>query len=282
MFEADESVCTAGIDLTEFKTQSAAVARRNRTKINSRNGRYFCAARVRDNDTGFDVAIDATLRAAALRAAQTGMSEDSILSVRPEDLRKKLRKESRTTLIIFVVDASDSMSTQARMAAAKGAVLALLTRAYQSRNRVALIVFEGERARVLLHPTTSVALARERLRRLPTGGETPFADGLLQAWRMIQAERLKEPDVRPLLVVISDGEANVALEEGRPYDEEVCSLAESIRKDGIQSIAIDTTPTLASRDKMKRIAEALDAAYHPIDRLRAANVLEALRSHQRY
>ena len=280
MFDADESVCTADLDMTDFKARSASASRRTRSKTSSIRGHCFRAAPVRQGDTDFDIAVDATLRAAASRITRSDRFENAPLSIRPEDLRKKLRRESPTTLIVFVVDVSDSMSTEARMSAAKGAVLALLTTAYQNRNRVALIVFEGEKAKVLLRPTTSVFLARDRLRRLPTGGETPFADGLLQAWKVIQTERRKDPEIAPLLVVISDGDANVPLVEGRPYLEEVCMLAESIRNDGIESIAIDTTPTLSPKDKMQRIANALGATYHHVDRLRAGTVLEAVRSHQ--
>ncbi|MFH1738478.1 MAG: magnesium chelatase, partial [bacterium] len=132
-------------------------------------------------------------------------------------------------------------------------------------------------AEVLLHPTTSVTLAQERLWRLPTGGTTPFADGLHTAWQIIKTERAKDPDIQPLLVVISDGDANVGLGDGQAYIEEICALARQIRQDRIRSVAIDTKPLLRQTGEMLRIAQSLDAKYHPIDRLRTKNVVEAVR-----
>jgi magnesium chelatase subunit D len=110
-------------------------------------------------------------------------------------------------LVLFVVDASGSMAARQRMAAAKGAVLALLLQAYQRRDRVGLIAVRGEGASLLLPPTASVELAELRLRALPTGGRTPLAhvglggDPLADA--RAEATRLAERGI-PALVVDSE------------------------------------------------------------------------------
>lgn len=97
-----------------------------------------------------------------------------------DDVRFKLRASPVGSLTVFVVDASGSMAARRRMALAKGAVLRLLLRAYQTRDEVALIAFRGAAAEVLLPPTSSVHLASLRLRDLPTGGRTPWP------WRCAQ------------------------------------------------------------------------------------------------
>lgn len=232
---------------------------------------------VRDGERFFDVAIDSTLRAAILR--QVGNRQPGAFSVAPADLRKKLFTHPRRRLIVFVVDASDSMGkgTLARMRAAKGAALAILARACQSRSRLAMVAFWDESAEVVLPPTASRTLAQERLKSMPTGGATPFADGLLKAWKVVRAERLKDPEITPLLVVISDGEANVPLDPARNTTrvmEELLALARRIGQERIHCIAIDTKPTWDKPHDMPAIAEALGAAYHHIDGLKAKNVVE--------
>jgi len=272
VFDADELVCVADIDLGEIKAKSKPLGRKSDTRTPSRSGRYVTSRPVQDQEHLVDMAIDATLRAAAL--SHTGRTES--FSVERHDLRRKIRKRPQCNLVVFLVDASDSMGTHRRMAAAKGAILALLTGAYQKRDRVALVSFRGMQAEILLPPTASVTLARDRLRRLPTGGATPFADGLLKAWRTIQMERIKDPKVNPLLVVISDGDANVPLESGRAIFKELCGLAQAIHEDGIRSLVIDTNTELTPSDEMLRIAEALGARYHHIKELKARSLIDAV------
>jgi magnesium chelatase subunit D len=106
---------------------------------------------------------------------------------------------------VFCVDASGSMGARRRMARVKGAVLALLTDAYQRRDRVALVTFRGERAELVLPPTASVERAAAALASLPTGGRTPLAAGLAQAELVIRLEACRDPSRRALALVVTDG-----------------------------------------------------------------------------
>jgi magnesium chelatase subunit D len=131
--------------------------------------------------------------------------------IEPWDVQEKVREARTGSLILFLVDASGSMGAQRRMVAVKGAILSLLLDAYQRRDRVGLISFRGAGADLLLPPTGSVDLAQVHLRDLPTGGRTPLGHGLYLALDVIERERLKDRDVLPLLVLLSDGRANVPL-----------------------------------------------------------------------
>ncbi len=269
-------ICVQDIDLEAIDINGQTVGRRSPHHIYAKSGRYVTSAPVREGERYFDVALDATLRAAMLRPNPSDKS--GAPAIRPADLRKKRYKRPQKTLIVFVVDASDSMGqgTFARMKAAKGAALAILTQARLKRHRVGMVAFRDKSAQVVLQPTESLSLARQRLNQLPTGGATPFAHGLVKAWRMIKTERLKDPSVRPLMVVISDGEANI------PYDEknnafkimdELLLISEKIGEDRIASVVIDTKPRRGRSEEMASVASALNGSYHHIDGLKAGNVV---------
>ena len=147
-----------------------------------------------------DLALAATLRAAALRAGSKGLL--------PSDLREHVRAGREGNLVVFCVDASGSMGARRRMAAVKGAVLGLLLDAYQRRDRVALVSFRGGEAELILAPTSSVERAAAPLQRMATGGGTPLAAGLDRTTALIAAERRRDPDRRSFALVVTDGRAS--------------------------------------------------------------------------
>ncbi|MEM2145318.1 MAG: ATP-binding protein, partial [Candidatus Jordarchaeaceae archaeon] len=67
-----------------------------------------------------DIAVDASLRAAALRLSRNSDNHEPF-TINSEDLRVKLRKTKTSFLIILVVDSSGSMNVYDRIEAAKGA-----------------------------------------------------------------------------------------------------------------------------------------------------------------
>jgi magnesium chelatase subunit D len=147
--------------------------------------------------------LPATVLAAAPYQASRGRTDRLVL--RAEDLRATVHKGREANLVLFVVDASGSMAARQRMRAVKGAVLSLLRDAYQRRDKVGLVTFRGSDATLALPPTTSHEIAALRLRELPTGGRTPLAAGLRLAATVLAAERRRDPERRPLLVLVTDG-----------------------------------------------------------------------------
>ena len=184
------------------------------------------------------VHLTATLTAAAPHQIRRGRTGPGGLRLRREDLRETRREGREGNLVLFLVDASGSMAARARMGAVKGAVLSLLLDAYQRRDKVGMITFSGSSARVLLPPTSSVEAAAARLADLPTGGRTPLAAGLLRAHEVLRTERLRDPERRPLLVVVTDGRATSAA-TGRPTTTRVATTRAATPTDPVSP----ATPT---------------------------------------
>lgn len=312
-FEVGESFPVLSIEVEPpDKRPRRSDGRRSKTVGDSSGGRYV-GARPPQGKV-IDLALDATLRVAAplqerRRNASSLPGTSSVVSnplntnssspvpgpallIEPWDVREKVRETKTGSLILFVVDASGSMAAQRRMVAVKGAVHSLLMDAYQRRDRVGLISFRGTEAAILLPPTNSVELAESQLSDMPTGGRTPLSQGLYLALQVIESERLKVREVLPLVVLLSDGRANVRLgwsegdpepspgvavgEEG-PASEDAKQTASLFRQHQIPSVVVDTEVGVLKFGLAQPIAEAMGAQCIKLDDLRADNLTQAIR-----
>ncbi|MBN1484539.1 MAG: putative cobaltochelatase [Chloroflexia bacterium] len=250
--------------------------RRSLTRTSRPQGRYVTSERPADGRLR-DLALDASLRAAAPFQGRRERNGRAI-ALRPWDLCQKVRLRRARNVILFVVDASWSMAAEARMEATKGAILSLLLDAYQRRDRVGLVVFQRESARLLLTPTNSVDLARQRLENLPTGGKTPLSEGLLLAYQVLEQIRHQDREAMPLLVLLTDGQGNVSMTD-LPPQEEARRVARQIGRRGIRCVVIDTEHEQFNRGLARQIADAAQGEYYHLAEIKARDLVQTVRGH---
>lgn len=285
VFDMDEPPEITLPDPGDDRRRRNTSGRRARSVSDARRGRYVRATNPSDPAQAGDVALDATLRAAAphQRARKADESADERrLALRSSDVRVKVRERAVGTTILLVVDASGSMGAAERMRAAKGATFSLLRDAYVRRDRVGMIAFRDGRAEVLLHPTDSVDLAQERLQALPTGGRTPLAHGLMRARELARQAWNRDADALVMTVLISDGKANQPYDpdfDGAPHEEAV-AIAQRLTQAGVHLLVLDTEDDFLTLGLARELAEASGADYIKLSELEAATVERAIRQTQ--
>lgn len=271
---AGESFTPRRLDTPLDRLTRSGTGRRSTTRTDQRRGRYI-QARPSPDDPG-DLAFDATLRAAAPYQSCRRRPGGPALVVCPEDYHRKVRVRRMANLILFVVDASWSMAVAERMEATKGAVMSLLTDAYQRRDRVGVVVFQKNGARLVLPPTRSVTRAQKALQDVPVGGKTPLSAGLHLAYEVITRELRQHPDLMPLMVLLTDGAGNVSMSD-LPPQEEAHRIAELFPQACIRSVVINMEHESFDQGLAQALADHLHAPCYRLEELRAEALLERVR-----
>jgi magnesium chelatase subunit D len=238
------------IELPRQRRQRKQGGKRAASQSADKRGRYV---RAEGKERISDLAVDATIRAAAPHQVTRGRTAGERMRLERHDLREKVRERRVGNLIVFVVDASASMDAEQRMAATKGAILSLLQDAYVRRDRVAVVVFKNRSAEVVLRPTSSVSLAQRRLERLSVGGTTPLTHGLMAGYKVIKTELLRDPSIRPLLVLISDGRGNISMFKEEPLVE-AQKVAALVQSEKIDALVIDSARDFSHLPSVQHLA----------------------------
>ncbi|ABL82391.1 MULTISPECIES: VWA domain-containing protein [unclassified Nocardioides] len=241
--------------LTVRGVGAGASGRRSRARTST--GRRVGASRPADGRGSLHLLE--TIRAAAPRQGSRGRTGGR-LALRRDDLRVATREGRESNLILFCVDSSGSMAARKRMIQVKTAILSLLLDAYRRRDKVGLVTFRGDSADLVLPPTHSVDVAAARLDELPAGGRTPLAEGLWEAAKVLRRERLRDPRLRPLLVVVTDGRATA----GRDAVRRSLQAAEHVAGLAIASVVIDGEAGPLRLGLAIGLARSLNAEHVPV------------------
>ncbi|MEK8088642.1 putative cobaltochelatase [Thermithiobacillus plumbiphilus] len=265
---ASEQVFAAGAASNVARLQvqgESEISGRRSSSAKVRQGHYVRAV---PTENPGRLALDATLRHALQR-------NPAAFQVTRADLHEQQLRGKGANLILLVVDASGSMGAHRRMETVKGCVLGLLEDAYQRRDQVAVIAFRGDSAELVLAPTRKIEQAERALQSLPTGGRTPLAHAL-----QLAAETLaRQGDgAAPLLVILSDGRANVAQAPGAEPWAQSLAFAEQLAAQSIPALVLDTEQDFIKLGRARQLAQALRAEYLPLEGLSAADLALTIRA----
>ncbi len=220
------------------------------------------------------LSVTASIVAAAPK--QPFRSHDGIAVVlRKEDLRENIKVKRKGADIVFVVDGSGSMGARNRMTAVKGAVLSLLNDAYKRRDRVGLVLFRDNDAKVVLPLTRSVFTAYRRLQELPTGGRTPLISGIMKGYEMLVPSAREGSE--PVMVVLTDGRGNVPV-NGMSPEESLNRAATALADRNIRTIVVDTETGLLTFGKAAGLARSLGCTYIRLEQLNAEYLHDSVQS----
>jgi magnesium chelatase subunit D len=229
-----------------IQTESEPTVRRGAT-ARGNAGRRGPVVGVHRTETPAELDLRTTLNHAVL---ETGKIEPRL-----GDVHERIRSPKTGTRYLFVIDSSGSHAAQKRMSLVKGAASELLTRSFKNGDEVAIIVFRGVSAQVILEPTYSMSDALTALEYLPTGGRTPLAHALDLAQNYLTPATI--------LVLMTDGRANVALGSGEPWQESL-EMATRLKT---AALVIDTEQSTQRIGRSYKLAEALGAKYTSLENL---------------
>jgi Mg-chelatase subunit ChlI/Mg-chelatase subunit ChlD len=256
-----------------------------------------------------DFHFPATIREAARKQKNRQKPLETALKISLEDIREKLRMYKAPLTMIFLIDLSGSMLFN--LEAVKEALLRLHSDAYRSRDRVGIVALKGLRADIVQHPITNLKVVANKLVNLRVSGYTPLATGMLKTLEVLKEAKRRDPSTVPVMVVITDGSANVplknSLETGevrqieeirvivREYEDlsmkDVMSVSRLIKREGIHTVVINTNPHMYGRETYgffvtEAIASITKGSHHVIGRLTTnrdlvENMIEQIREDQR-
>jgi magnesium chelatase subunit D len=247
----------AAINLVTDLIDRESSGRRGTGSIASRR-----ATRATPYDQTGTLAINETLTAAAARGRRVG---ERSVTLSASDLMQHGRSGPGRSSVLFLVDASASMANQRRLELAKSAALGLLKSNYQHRDEVALMVFRGEDADLVMPFTSGIEGVEQALNDVPTGGRTPLARALIDAAEVL---RTREPS---LLVVFTDGRANVSVGNEDPWAESLAACAE-LKEACAGAVVIDCEPGPIVLGRARQLAAALGAECVALSALEATEL----------
>ncbi|MFW9868650.1 MAG: VWA domain-containing protein [Candidatus Thorarchaeota archaeon] len=199
--------------------------------------------------------------------ARTGKAPEGGISIKKEDIRECVFTGRTPLTIILVIDVSLSM--KGSMEQIREFLERLEKETRGSKDRTGVVAFKDSGAVEIQAPTTNWNKIYRALGRLKLSGLTPLAEALRKSLETIRRERMRNDDIEPLIILISDFSPNIPLAQsvGPGHErytpvQDLVRTARLVRKAKVRLAAVTVDPEQSKWPKfLKRpYHEALELA----------------------
>ncbi|MFW9982825.1 MAG: VWA domain-containing protein [Candidatus Thorarchaeota archaeon] len=199
--------------------------------------------------------------------ARTGKAPEGGISIKKEDIRESVFTGRTPLTIVLVIDVSLSM--KGSMEQIREFLERLEKETRGSKDRTGIVAFKDSGAIEIQAPTTNWNKIYRALGRLKLSGLTPLADALRKSLETIRRERMRNDDIEPLVILLSDFSPNIPLAQsiGPGHErytpvQDLVRTARLVRKAKIRLAAVTVDPEQSKWSKfLKRpYHEALELA----------------------
>jgi len=247
--------------------------KRTKRFVESPMGRYSGARAPKGECT--DIAIDATIRAAAPHQIERGRDGPGIIVSR-NDLREKVRTKRVEQVFYFMVDSSGSLIIRNRISKVKAAVMSMLKIHYEKRDRVGLMTFNEERIEELMAPTRAVDEVSKAVESIKIGRGTPLSEAFMVCWTFVQNYTRRHPEGLVHIILFTDGKATKALDPDSDPCEESLRVASALHADNVDWIVVDTGLGTTKNDMPEKLADSLGGRFFLLDDLQSDGSVETI------
>jgi len=201
------------------------------------------------------IALDATIRNYLKNAIYNQTDIEFPIRFNKYDLMDKIYEYRAPLVLFFVLDSSASMYYVIKQMT--DVILSLQKEGYRKKDKISLIVFRGKEAVVLQKPTVYFKNAVNKIKSIKGKSYTPMAAALKKSLKLINAEKLKNRNVIPVIFVCSDCGANISVKypdliaqvqsDYNVIINELKELTKNLSKKGVHIVVLEPKKSYATR-----------------------------------
>ena len=202
------------------------------------------------------IALDATIRTYLKNTIYNQTDIEFPIKFDKYDLMDKVYEYRAPLVLFFVLDSSASMYYVIKQMT--DVILSLQREGYRKKDKISLIIFRGKEAVVLQKPTVYFKTAVNKMKKIKGKSYTPMAAALAKCLKLINAEKLKNRNMIPVIFICSDCGANISYKfpdliaqvqtDYTLITNELKALTKNISKKGAHLVVLEPKKSYATRN----------------------------------